>query len=434
MKYIQKTSKTIRNNFVSELLLDRGIIKGDKNFCRQYFFPTEDNELPPTDLDNIELAFQLLLKHLENGSHIYLVVDCDVDGYTSAAVFYGYLTKYLHPLYPNFRFSCHIPDGKEHGLETLMDDLTEKKKYDLIVCPDSASNDYECHEILSDMGYDICCLDHHIAPRYSDYAVVVNNQLSKFYTNKDLSGVGVVYKFLEYCDKRFEINGAKDYLDLVAVGEISDMMNMGTLENRYICDYGLAHIKNEFLRALAERQSFSIGDRPLTQMGVSFYITPLINALIRVGSQIEKENLFYAFIEPNLMVPSTKRGSPPDEEETIVEQVIRNCSTAKSRQKKEEEKVAELLDIQICENCLDDNKILILNADELDVPTTLTGLCAMEVAAKYKKPVILGRTTKDGKLLRGSIRGRDDSELKDFRQFLLDSNLMKYVEGQLVAR
>lgn len=88
----------------------------------------------------------------------------------------------------------------------------------------------------------------------------------------------------------------------------------------------------------------------------------------------------------------------------------------------------ELLNIQIIENCLDDNKILILNADELDIPNTITGLCAMGVAAEHKKPVMLGRVSPDG-FLKGSIRGRDGSELKDFRGFLLGSGLMEFVEG-----
>jgi len=92
------------------------------------------------------------------------------------------------------------------------------------------------------------------------------------------------------------------------------------------------------------------------------------------------------------------------------------------------DKAAELLNIQIMENCLDENKILILNADDLNIPTTLTGLCAMNIAASHKKPVILGRTSPDG-CLKGSIRGRESSELKDFRKFLLDSRLMEFVEG-----
>lgn len=363
--------------------------------------------------------------HVKNGNKIYLVVDSDTDGITSSTLIYDYLKKNYSEYH--FTIDYHIPEGKEHGLEILMEDLTKEKKYDLIILPDAGSNDINEHKILKELGYDICCLDHHIVSKKSEDAIIVNNQSSEKYQNKMLSGVGVVYKFLCLLDERNGWNKANDYLDLVALGEISDVMNMTTLENRFICDYGLSHIKNPFFAALLEHQSYSLGEGPLTQIGVAFYITPLINALIRVGSQIEKERLFQAFINPNLEVPSTKRGEK-GQIETVCNQSIRNCVNAKAKQNRLKDKALELLDIQIMENCLDENKILILSADELDVPTTITGLCAMGVAAKYKKPTFLGRTSKDG-FMRGSARGREDSELKDLRQFLLDSSLMEYAEG-----
>lgn len=207
---------------------------------------------------------------------------------------------------------------------------------------------------------------------------------------------------------------------------------MLTLENRYICDYGLSYLRNQFFKDLVEKQSYSLGNGPLTQIGVAFYITPLINALIRVGNSIEKERLFQAFITPNELVPSTKRGEK-GLTETISTQSVRNCVNAKARQNREKDKAIEMLNIQIMDNCLENNKILILNADELDIPNTLTGLCAMGVAAQHKKPVILGRTSPDGKL-KGSMRGREESELKDFQKFLQNSHLIDYCEGRLVAR
>ena len=114
--------------------------------------------------------------------------------------------------------------------------------------------------------------------------------------------------------------------------------------------------------------------------------------------------------------------------ETVAEQVTRNCVNARSRQNREKDKAIELLDIQISNNCLDENKILILNADGLSVSNNLTGLIAMGIAAKYKKPTMLGRISPDG-YLKGSIRGREESELKDFKRFLKDSNHMDFVEG-----
>lgn len=437
MKYIQKTSKNITRNFLKELLLDRGIINEDVEYQRNFFNPTfYENNIDYLLLDNIVEGKELLFKHIKNKSKIYLIIDPDIDGFTSSAVLYNYLKDILDV--ENIEY--HIPEGKEHGLDSLMKELTERKKYDLLILPDSSSNDYEYHKILHDMGYDILCLDHHNAEKYSEDAIVINNQLSENYSNKHLSGVGVVYKFLQYIDSNNSYKNANEYLDLVATGICGDMMNMTTLENRFISDYGFSHLKNEGLRQLIKLQGYSIfgikstditeeylDNAVITPINISFYIAPLVNALIRIGTQKEKTLLFQAFINGKELIPSTKKGHK-GEFETVAEQNARNCLNARSRQNREKEKALELLDIQIMNDCLDDNKILILNADEIDIPNTLTGLCAMGVAAKYKKPTLLGRINSDG-FLKGSMRGRGESELKDFRDFLLESNLMDYVEG-----
>ena len=437
MKYIQKTTKTIKENFLKELLIDRQLIPAnDEDYQARYFSPKKDNLEDFALLDNIMAGAECLEKHIKNKSRIYLVVDSDIDGFTSSAILYNYLMENFEDI----NIEYHIPDGKEHGLDTIMPLLEHEQKYDLIILPDSSSNDYECHKKLNEMGYEILILDHHEAEKYSENAIVINNQLSKNYPNKSLSGVGVVYKFLQLLDERNGFNSADSFLDMVAVGECGDMMDLNTLENRFISDYGFSHLKNEGLRQLIKLQGYSIfgvkleeitdsflDNASITPINAAFYIAPLVNALIRVGSSKEKELLFQSFIRGKDIVPSTKRGHK-GETETIAEQSARNCYNARNRQNKEKEKALELLDIQISNDCLDDNKILILNADDIDVSNTLTGLCAMGVAAKYKKPVLLGRVNKEG-YLKGSMRGRGESELKDFRSFLLSSGYMDYVEG-----
>lgn len=437
MKYIQKTTKTIKENFLKELLIDRQLIPAnDEDYQARYFSPKKDNLEDFALLDNIMAGAECLEKHIKNKSRIYLVVDSDIDGFTSSSILYNYLMEN----FKDINIEYHIPDGKEHGLDTIMPLLENEQKYDLIILPDSSSNDYECHEKLSNMGYEILILDHHEAEKYSENAIVINNQLSKNYPNKSLSGVGVVYKFLQLLDERNGFDSADSFLDMVAVGECGDMMDLNTLENRFISDYGFSHLKNEGLRQLIKLQGYSIfgvkieeitesflNNAAITPINAAFYIAPLVNALIRVGSPKEKELLFQSFIKGKEIIPSTKRGHK-GEFETIAEQSARNCYNARSRQNKEKEKALELLDIQISNDCLDDNKILILNADDIDVSNTLTGLCAMGVSAKYKKPVLLGRVNKDG-YLKGSMRGRGESELKDFRSFLLESGYMDYVEG-----
>lgn len=431
MKYVKRTKKDITDNFIKELLLDRGIINDDPEFLEKFARPRkETNELSPELLDNMEEGYQLLMKHLKNHSKIYLLQDSDCDGITSAALFYNYLNDHFSEYEPDITY--HIPDGKEHGLDSIMNWFPENGENSLIVIPDAGSNDVNEHKELHERGYEILVLDHHLVSEITNDAIVINNQSSNKYENKDLSGVGVVYKFFEYLEKKENMPSySQDYLDIVALGLIGDMMVMTTLENRFILTYGLSHVKNRFFKALLEKQDFSLkGER--TQIGIAFYIVPLINSLIRLGTPQEKEKLFLAFTHPELDYPSTKRGHKEGDIENICEQMARICSNTKSRQNKERDKALELFDVQIIENCLDENKIIVLNADELDIPKTMTGLCAMGVVSKYKKPVLVGRTTPDG-FFRGSVRAPSNTPIKSFKDFLISSKLMEYAEGHANA-
>ena len=42
-------------------------------------------------------------------------------------------------------------------------------------------------------------------------------------------------------------------------------------------------------------------------------------------------------------------------------------------------------------NSLNDNKIIIIPVEDDSIDTTLTGLIAMQLVSKYKKPVLVGR-------------------------------------------
>lgn len=170
MKYKLKTSHEIKSNFLIELLKDRNIDVGNEKF----FNPTFKNELPPENLDHMKEAYELMKHHVLNKGRVYVVIDPDVDGLTSASLFYLAMQPYTKW---GMTLEYHIPDGKEHGLKTLMPlfENEGERKWDLIICPDSSSNDYPCHDTLKAMGYDILVLDHHEADRYSEHAVVVNN-------------------------------------------------------------------------------------------------------------------------------------------------------------------------------------------------------------------------------------------------------------------
>lgn len=267
-------------------------------------------------------------------------------------------------------------------------------------------------------------------------AIVINNQLSPNYPNKSLCGAGVTYKFCEVLDDILGINLAYEFIDLAALGEIADVMNRCDVETNYIIMDGLRNIKNEGLITLIEAQSYSLKERAqypyggLTPIDIAFYIAPLINAIIRVGSLQEKETLFYCFIDPNRVVKSTKRGAKPEDTETASEQTARVGANAKARQNKIKERALDLIDFKIQKDNLNENNIIIVELEDEDkIPQEMTGLIAMAVVSKYGKPCMIGRRNSLGNI-QGSIRSDCNfAGMPSFKKFLEESQLMNFVAG-----
>lgn len=399
-----------------------------------YVQPTKECELNPLDLDNIEEGANLLLWHLKNDSDILLVVDSDADGICSAAMTWLYIKHF----YPDAKINYISHEHKAHGLDDIIEQVLESD-YDLIICPDASSSDYEEHERLKEAGKEVLVIDHHEAEKYSKNAIVINNQLSEKYSNKGLCGAGVVYKFLQVLDKLLEENYSLELLDLCALANIADCMSPTNLETRYYITEGLksSNIKNGGFKALIQAQEYSLsksGGKDMDYTKVAFYIAPLINALIRVGSLEEKNQLFEAFINPDKLIQSEKRGAKPGEMERIAVEVCRKATNARSRQNRIKEKAEEIIDYRVHKFDLLENKIIVVEVYEEDkIPQELTGLLATQFVNKYGRPCIIVRKNDKG-FLRGSIRGNEHfGEVPDFKSFLLDSGVMEYVEGHANA-
>ena len=138
------------------------------------------------------------------------------------------------------------------------------------------------YDELKECGKTVIVLDHHEAEKTSEDAIVINNQLSN-YPNKFLSGVGVTWQFCRYIDKIMNNSKANEYLDLVALGMVADMMDLKDFETRHLVTLGLKQIRNPYLKGMVSKQSFQLRDG-ITPFGIAFYIAPYVNATIRVGS------------------------------------------------------------------------------------------------------------------------------------------------------
>lgn len=410
---------------MQQILVNRGI---DVKDIEHYLKTSDADILNPDLLDNMIEGVKRLISAIKNQEKIFLIVDCDADGFTASAA----LVNYIYKVFPSAMdlLSIQLHEGKEHGIEEKWLEEIVANEYKLVICPDASSNDYKQHKFLKDNGIDVLVLDHHDAEEVSENAIIINNQLSD-YPNKTLSGVGVVYKFCSKIDELMKIKEADTILDLVSLGMIADMMDMRNFETKHLIQKGLTRIENPFFKALVERQAYSIGET-VTPIGVAFYIAPLINATIRVGTQNEKEVMFKAMLNHCAydMIPSTKRGEK-GKTEAVVVQAVRNATNVRNRQKKARDNGFEYVEQIIAANNLDKNKIIVVQVSE-DLDKNLTGLIANQLMAKYQKPVLLVRETDEG-LLQGSARGYDKSELKDLKSFLLESGFMEYAEGHASA-
>lgn len=428
-------NENFESNYAFNLLQSRGI--EDVAF---YLKPTAAALQDPEDFENIKEGSDLYMANIGANKKILIIVDSDNDGFTSAAIMY----QYTKNIAPDTEISYWLHEGKQHGLSDHIDALmAEGHVYDLIILPDSSSNDLEYHNMLKDVQTPCLVLDHHITDiPISANVVVINNQLSPKYKNKELTGAGVVYQFCRYIDKYYNFNYANNYLDLAAWGIIGDMGSVLEIENRYIIKEGLSHIKNKFFITLMEKQGYSITgvvsptlsqiEEAMNPISVAFYIVPLVNATIRVGTMEEKTRLFEAFIDGDKLVPSGKRGAKGTMERVAVE-AARECTNAKARQNRIKDSAVDKLEIKIAKHELLDNKVLFVRLDDDDdFPAELNGLIAMQLSAKHKKPTIVARLNSEG-YIRGSARGLNGSELDDFKQFLTETGLFEYAQGHANA-
>ena len=422
-------NENFTENYLDNLLKARGVTdielyKNPKSICLN----------DPSLLDNIDIGaiwFEETLN--KENSHILLIVDCDVDGFTSSTIMY----QYIKAINPSQDITYMLHEHKEHGLEDHIKHILESGiNYDLIILPDSSSNDYEYHELLKEQGTRCLVLDHHEIDDdqpISDNACIINNQLSPRYPNKDLTGAGVAWQFCRYHEAARYLSQSisSKFIDLAALGVCGDMGSVLDLENRYIMLNGFKNVNNYFFKCAIEKQAYSMNNE-VTPISVAFYIVPMMNAMIRMGTMEEKERLFLGLIDGHRKVPCNKRGAKGTMEEVAIES-LRECTNAKAKQNRITDQMVAELEQKIFKYDLLENKILFVRLDEDDdYPQEVTGLAAMKLAAKYKRPTILARLNDEG-YDRGSIRNVADCELQDLKKFLNDSGYFEWVQGHANA-
>lgn len=386
------------------------------NKPREFLYPRSSFMHQGLKLKNMREAVNRYKKAIEENEMIVISGDPDCDGVTSLVEAYQYTREYTDNV--GYSYAQKL-DG--HGIEKQIEFLENNfKSIDLLIIVDSSSSSIEGVAKVKELfGCDVIILDHHeLETREVPDAILVNpQQAGDNYPNKDLSGAGVVFKFIEQAEK--VLDGGVDvfkYLDLVAVGMIGDIMKVNDPENRYLMLTGMKNIQNVGLKRILK--GAQIDEDEVSSSDVGFTIAPMINGAVRLG-QVElaiqlllsKEDRGEAMpLRLKLHKMNEKR---KEQQREYASQIIDDLSKNEIRSTNDFSKPSI------------SDKILILC---YDLPPEYNGLVAGQLAEHYSRPVLILNSPREENSIvyGGSARSYNEFDLK---QFFADTKFFKQVIG-----
>ncbi len=275
---------------VAEVLLNRGI--RDRAALESYLDTPLTGLTSPFLIKDMDRAADCIAQALANNEKICVYGDYDVDGVTSVALMYHFLSEVGADV------GYYIPNRLEegYGLNTAAIDEIKAGGAKLIITVDCGINAVDEVEHARNIGLKVIITDHHQpSEQIPTAACAVVNPMREDDTSqfKCLSGVGVAFKVVMALRSRMNDLGRfkaktpniKKYLDLVTLGTVADVVPL-TGENRIIVRHGLEILSGRDCRAgLKElKRVAGVDGSKVTTTHVGFGLAPRINAVGRLGN------------------------------------------------------------------------------------------------------------------------------------------------------
>lgn len=374
---------------VAELLLRAGV---QEVLASRFLQPTLAGLADPFLLVNLERAVDRLLQAIRTQEKIMILGDYDVDGVCSTTILVGLLRR----LGANPAYIVPRRADEGYGLTgTSIERALEKGIPGLFIALDCGTNSGEEVASLRARGVDVIIVDHHRStePPASD-AILINPHVHP--TPDDdpwryLCTVGLVFKVAHGLLKKLRAENhpvalsivLKDYLDLVAMGTIADLVPLHG-ENRIFARHGLrvlAETKRPGLQALMKVSGLK-PDQGVMPTDVSFRLGPRINASGRLAD---------AALSVDLLL---------SEDPVFCEQAARKLDDLNRERQDIERQITERAEKYV-ETHFSTSSGLVL-FDEGWHPGVV-GIVAGRISRKYNRPaIVLGN---EGVMAKGSGRG-----------------------------
>ena len=244
--------------------------------------------LRPAGLKGLDTAVELLAAAVQQKSRILIVGDYDADGATSTTLAMDVLRRL------GASVSYLVPNRFEYGygLSAAIVEVAQQQSPDLILTVDNGIASNEGVKVAKDAGITVVVTDHHLPPEQlpNADAVVNPNQPGCEFGSKNLCGVGVIFYVMTALCRHLKNTGTieqvlpmADYLDLVALGTVADVVALDR-NNRILIEQGLRRIRAGVARpgVLALFEVAARNHRNATTDDLGFMIGPRLNAAGRL--------------------------------------------------------------------------------------------------------------------------------------------------------
>lgn len=279
------------NPALCSILVQRGYDDFEK--AKNYFRPALSHLNDPWLMKDMQKAVERILSAFEKKEKILVFGDYDVDGTTSVACMYKFLSKVYEPGLLDFYIPHRYREG--YGVSKMGIDFAKENNFSLIISLDCGIKSVDLIGYAKDLGIDFIVCDHHLPDAEIPPAVAILNpkQPDCNYPYKELCGCGVGFKLITALATTLNIDEEHYhcYLDLVAVAIAADIVPM-TGENRILAYFGLEKINidpNPGIKALIVLGGIQ---KKLSINNVVFVIAPRVNAAGRMDDAKKAVQLF----------------------------------------------------------------------------------------------------------------------------------------------
>jgi single-stranded-DNA-specific exonuclease len=263
---------------LASLLVNRGV--SNFNEAKTFFRPSVENLHAPMLMKDMHRAVIRLQQAMAKNEKILVYGDYDVDGTTSVALVY----KFLSSLYDQVDF--YIPDRytEGYGISFTGIDYAHQHGISLVIALDCGIKANDKIDYAHEKGVDFIICDHHLPGEKLPDAIVLDPKRTDCpYPYKELTGCGIGFKFMQAFAEANKINFEKllEFIDLVAVSTASDIVPV-TGENRVLTHLGLQKINSQPCKGIHTILQISGKKPPLTVSNLVFVVGPRINAAGRM--------------------------------------------------------------------------------------------------------------------------------------------------------